>query len=102
MSETGSPPLPARKVPAAHTGRIALILGALATFAPFATDMYLSSFPSIAEDLHTDASKVQLSLSTFFLGLAVGQLFYGPLIDRVAGASRFSQVFFCSWCRPSC
>ncbi len=58
------------------------ILGALSVFAPFSTDMYLSGFPAIAQDFHTDISQVQLSLSTFFVGLAVGQLLYGPIIDR--------------------
>jgi MFS transporter, DHA1 family, multidrug resistance protein len=69
--------------PSVQSVRIILILGALTAFAPLATDMYLSSFPSIARDLQSDIGSVQLSLSTFFLGLAVGQLFYGPLIDRL-------------------
>ena len=58
------------------------ILGALSIFAPFSTDMYLSGFPLIAQDFNADISQVQLSLSTFFIGVAIGQLFYGPLIDR--------------------
>ena len=82
MSETNTSQAFAPAKLAAQSGRITLILGALTAFAPFATDMYLSSFPSIARDLQSDVSKVQLSLSTFFLGLAIGQLFYGPLIDR--------------------
>jgi MFS transporter, DHA1 family, multidrug resistance protein len=70
------------------TSQIILILGALTTFAPFATDMYRSSFPSIAHRLGCSVGQVQMqmqmqmSLSAFFLGLALGQLFYGPLIDR--------------------
>lgn len=58
------------------------ILGALSVFAPFSTDMYLSGFPSIAQDFNAEISQVQLSLSTFFVGLALGQLLYGPIIDR--------------------
>lgn len=61
--------------------RLVLLLGALSTFAPFATDMYLSGFPAIAGDLRTDVAHVQLSLSSFFLGLCVGQLLYGPMTD---------------------
>ncbi len=61
--------------------RLVLILGALSAFAPFATDMYLSGFPAIAGDLRTDVAHVQLSLSSFFLGLCVGQLLYGPMTD---------------------
>lgn len=62
--------------------RLALILAALSSFAPFATDMYLASFRRLSEVFATDLGSVQLGLSVFFLGLAVGQLFYGPLIDR--------------------
>lgn len=58
------------------------VLGGLSVFAPFSTDMYLSGFPSIAQDFDAEISQVQLSLSTFFVGLAVGQLLYGPVIDR--------------------
>jgi MFS transporter, DHA1 family, multidrug resistance protein len=62
--------------------RLAVILGALASFGAFGTDMYLSGFPSIAKYFNTDEANVQLTLSVYFLGLAVGQLFYGPLVDR--------------------
>lgn len=62
--------------------RLTLVLAALTAFAPFATDMYLASFPLLAQSFHTDLGKVQLGLSLFFLGLALGQLIYGPLIDR--------------------
>ncbi len=61
--------------------RLVLLLGAMSAFAPFATDMYLSGFPAIASDLRTDVAHVQLSLSSFFLGLCVGQLLYGPMTD---------------------
>src|ERR1700729_4468690 len=61
---------------------IILILGALSTISPFAIDMYLPAFPGIAVALHTSTAKVSLSISSYFVGLAVGQLFYGPLLDR--------------------
>ena len=44
--------------------------------------MYLSAMPSLAESLATDATRVQLTLSAFFLGLSMGQVFYGSLADR--------------------
>ncbi|GAB3900544.1 multidrug effflux MFS transporter [Spirosoma agri] len=44
--------------------------------------MYLPGFPAIAKDLHTTPAKVSLSLSGFFIGISVGQLLYGPLLDR--------------------
>jgi len=61
---------------------IILILGALSTISPFAIDMYLPAFPGIAAALHTSTAKVSLSISSYFVGLAAGQLFYGPLLDR--------------------
>ncbi|TKC10073.1 multidrug effflux MFS transporter [Pedobacter polaris] len=59
-----------------------LILGCLAALAPFSIDMYLPGFKAIALDLNTDVPKVSLSLSTFFIGISVGQLLYGPLLDK--------------------
>ena len=61
---------------------IILILGALSTISPLAIDMYLPAFPGIAAALHTSAAKISLSISSYLVGLAVGQLFYGPLLDR--------------------
>jgi DHA1 family bicyclomycin/chloramphenicol resistance-like MFS transporter len=61
---------------------IILILGSLATISPFSIDMYLPGFPAIAIDLHTTIDKVQLSLTAYLIGIALGQLLYGPLLDR--------------------
>jgi DHA1 family bicyclomycin/chloramphenicol resistance-like MFS transporter len=61
---------------------IILILGALSTISPFAIDMYLPAFPGIAAALHTSTARISLSISAYFAGLAVGQVFYGPLLDR--------------------
>jgi len=59
-----------------------LILGALSTVSPFSIDMYLPAFGGLAEALHTSVAKVGLSVSSYFIGLAIGQVFYGPLLDR--------------------
>ena len=59
-----------------------LLLGSLTALGPFSIDMYLPGFPAIAKDLHTTVAKVSLSLSGFFIGISVGQLLYGPLLDR--------------------
>lgn len=59
-----------------------LILGCLTALTPFSIDMYLPGFTAIAKDLSTSASKVSLTLSSFFIGVALGQLLYGPLLDR--------------------
>jgi DHA1 family bicyclomycin/chloramphenicol resistance-like MFS transporter len=45
--------------------------------------MYLPAFPKITQDLHAPKGTVQFSLSIFLLGAALGQLFYGPISDRV-------------------
>ncbi|PWT93220.1 MAG: Bcr/CflA family drug resistance efflux transporter [Acidobacteria bacterium] len=59
-----------------------LILGLLTAIGPFSIDMYLPAFPDIAKSLHAPISQVTLSLSSFFIGISVGQLLYGPLLER--------------------
>lgn len=61
---------------------IILILGSLATVSPFSIDMYLPGFPRIAADLKTTIDKVQLSLTSYLIGICLGQVIYGPLLDR--------------------
>ncbi len=68
--------------PSHNRSLIILILGSLSTLSPFAIDMYLPAFPQIADGLHTTTAKISLSVASYFAGLAVGQLFYGPLLDR--------------------
>jgi DHA1 family bicyclomycin/chloramphenicol resistance-like MFS transporter len=62
--------------------RFALVLGALSAAGPMAIDMYLPALPTIARDLHATQGQAELSMTTFFLGLMLGQPFYGPLSDR--------------------
>jgi DHA1 family bicyclomycin/chloramphenicol resistance-like MFS transporter len=61
---------------------IILILGTLSTVSPFAIDMYLPAISQIAQDLSTTPAKVSMSISSYFIGLGAGQLFYGPMLDR--------------------
>lgn len=79
MRQDAVPPL---RPESSYWGLIA-ILGALTAFAPMSIDMYLPSLPALAQGLGTDAAAAQATLAAFFLGLAVGQLFYGPLSDRL-------------------
>lgn len=65
-----------------HFAVLILILGALATISPFSIDMYLPGFPAIAVDLDTTIDQVQLSLTAYLVGISIGQLLYGPLLDR--------------------
>lgn len=61
---------------------IILILGFLSAIGPFSIDMYLPGFPAIAKDLHTSIEMVAYSLSSFFIGICIGQVLCGPLLDR--------------------
>ncbi len=62
--------------------RAIIILGALSAFGPLAVDFYLPGFPAIALAFGTDEKHVQLTLASYFLGLSIGQLAYGPVADR--------------------
>jgi len=59
-----------------------LVLGLLTAIGPFSIDMYLPGFEDIAASLHTTTAMVKLSLSSYFIGISLGQLLYGPLLDR--------------------
>jgi len=58
-------------------------LALLSAAAPLATDMYLPALPQIADELQTSAVSVQLTLTTFLVGLACGQLLIGPFSDQL-------------------
>src|ERR1700744_3737454 len=60
-----------------------LLLGLFTALGPLAIDMYLPGLPQIARQLHTDTGAAERSVSVFFLGMALGQLFHGPLSDRI-------------------
>ncbi len=62
--------------------KIILILGTMTTLVPFSVDSYLPAVPEIARHFGTTAATLSYSLSTFFIGFAIGQLLYGPLLDR--------------------
>lgn len=54
----------------------------LTAVAPLATDMYVPGFPRVSEEFGTGASEVQLTLTTFFVGMGLGQLVGGPFSDQ--------------------
>ncbi|AKK04025.1 multidrug effflux MFS transporter [Corynebacterium epidermidicanis] len=58
-------------------------LALLSAGGPFGTDLYLPGLPRIAADLGTSDAAVQLTLSSFMLGMAAGQVFIGPLSDSL-------------------
>jgi DHA1 family bicyclomycin/chloramphenicol resistance-like MFS transporter len=57
-------------------------LGLLSAMGAFSIDMYLPGFPDIARDLNTTVAHITLSITSFFIGISVGQMIYGPLLDR--------------------
>ncbi|WP_350304754.1 Bcr/CflA family multidrug efflux MFS transporter [Photorhabdus viridis] len=60
-----------------------LILGLLSMLMPLAIDMYLPSLPTVAEDFGVDSGRVQMTLSSYILGFALGQMIYGPMADSL-------------------
>ena len=61
---------------------LTLLLSFLTALGPLSMDMYLPSLPAIGADLHAPTLRVQLSISSYLFGFAVGQIFYGPVSDR--------------------
>lgn len=62
--------------------KLILVLSALTAFGPMSIDMYLPSLPAMAADLAAPTGRVQMTLSSFFIGMGLGQLLFGPLSDR--------------------
>lgn len=59
-----------------------ILLGILAAIGPFTIDMYLPGFKQIATDFGTSEKQVAFTLTSYFFGIAIGQLVYGPLVDK--------------------
>ncbi len=59
-----------------------ILLGFLSAIGPISTDMYLPAFPAIELSLGLKLGSVQVTLATWFFGLAVGQITQGSLADR--------------------
>ena len=59
-----------------------IFLGALSAFPPLVTDMYLPALPAMTRDFNTSPSGIQLGLALCIIGLAAGQLLFGPLSDK--------------------
>ena len=69
-------------------GLMLVLLASLQAFAPLSIDMYLPALPQVASDLGGDEAQIQLSVSSFLVGLFIGMLLYGPLSDKY-GRRRF-------------
>lgn len=73
-----------------------LVLGTMTAMVPLATDIYLPSMPDMAKSLSTTPSQVQMTLSAFLFGYAIGQVIYGPVSDKYGRrpALVFSFILF--------
>ena len=67
-----------------------ILLSILSSVAPIATDTYLPSIPEIAKYFDVNIHKIELSLSIFLIGFAIGQIFGGPISDRYG--RRFGSI----------
>ena len=64
------------------TFALTLLLSLLTALGPLSMDMYLPSLPDIGRTLNAPTLQVQLTISSYLFGFAVGQIFYGPVSDR--------------------
>jgi MFS transporter, DHA1 family, multidrug resistance protein len=64
------------------TFALTLLLAALTALGPLSIDMYLPSLPEIGRALAAPTARVQLTISSYLIGFAVGQIIYGPVSDR--------------------
>lgn len=60
-----------------------MLLGFIVAIGPLTIDMYLPALPSMATDFGVSTGFIANSVPAYFIGLVVGQLFYGPLTDRI-------------------
>ena len=64
-----------------HPPFLILFLGLLTALTPLSIDMYLPALPMMREVFQTNPSNIQLTLSMTVIGIAIGQLFGGPISD---------------------
>ena len=82
------------------TFALTALLAAVTAIGPLSTDMYLPSLPDIARALSAPAAQVQLTLSAYLVGFAVGQIFYGRFPTGTAASRCFWRRSACSRWRP--
>ncbi|HTT01055.1 MAG TPA: multidrug effflux MFS transporter [Steroidobacteraceae bacterium] len=87
---------PARVLPVPVPRALVALLAAMTAIGPLSIDMYLPSLGSISRSLGVPIESVQSSVAIFFVGLAAGQLVYGPLSDRLGrrGPLLFGSAIF--------
>lgn len=80
-----------------NTFALTALLALLTALGPLSMDLYLPSLPAIEAALAAPAAQVQLTISVFLIGFAVGQVVYGPVSDRFGRKPVLSAalVIFC-------
>src|SRR3954462_8167209 len=66
----------------AGVSSLTLLLGVLIALTPLGTDSWQPILPALAASLDAPVAAAQLTVTTFFIGLAIGQFAWGPLSDR--------------------
>ena len=75
--------MPTTQEKAVYSNAWILLLASLTALGPLSIDMYLPALPQMADDFGVSTQMVANSLPAYFLGLAIGQLIYGPVSDRI-------------------
>ena len=65
------------------TFALTALLAFLTSFGPMSVDLYVPSMPAIAVALAAPPAHVQLTISLYLVGLAIGQIIYGPISERL-------------------
>jgi DHA1 family bicyclomycin/chloramphenicol resistance-like MFS transporter len=86
-----------------NTTLVIVVIGFMNGLMPFATDLYLPAFSSMAKSLNTSVGFIAMTMSSFFFGSCIGQLINGPILDKygrkypmMAGLTLFSVTSV--WC----
>ncbi|NHB57635.1 multidrug effflux MFS transporter [Acinetobacter sp. 194] len=66
-----------------YSTRWIMLLAMLTSLGPLSIDMYLPALPQMANDFQVSTQQIANTLPAYFFGLALGQLFYGPISDRI-------------------
>jgi DHA1 family bicyclomycin/chloramphenicol resistance-like MFS transporter len=65
-----------------NTFALTMLLTLLVSFGPLSVDLYVPSMPEVARMMNAPGSQVQLTISFYLAGFALGQILYGPISDR--------------------
>ena len=70
---------------------LVVFLGLLTAITPLATDLYLPALPIMPSELNTSASNIQMTIGVMTFGVALGQLFGGPISDTMLSLIHISE-----------